>query len=66
MTHLLKMIFLHHMKDQKKNFSPFLRKRPFDHRKESLKNSQFHFKVSTSNLLQVALLTRYGRKAGSH
>ena len=23
-------------------------------------------KVSTSNLLQVALLTRYGRKAGSH
>ena len=43
MPHLLKMIFLHRVKDQKKIFSPFLRKRPFDHRKESLKNSQFHF-----------------------
>ena len=43
-THLLKMIFLHRVKDQTKNFSPFLRKRPFDHRKESLKNRQFHFK----------------------
>ena len=43
-THLLKRIFLHREKDQTKNFSPFLYKRPFDHRKEFLKNSQFHFK----------------------
>ena len=43
-THLLKRIFLHREKDQTKNFSPFLCKRPFDHRKEFLKNSQFHFK----------------------
>ena len=43
-THLLKRIFLHREKDQTKNFSPFLCKRPFDHRKEFLKSSQFHFK----------------------
>ena len=43
-THLLKRIFLHREKDQTKNFSPFLCKRPSDHRKELLKNSQFHFK----------------------
>ena len=43
-THLLKRIFLHCEKDQTKNFSPFLYKRPFDHRKEFLKSSQFHFK----------------------
>ena len=43
-THLLKTILLHREKDQKKNFSAFLCKRPFDHRKEFLKNSQFHFK----------------------
>ena len=43
-THLLKRIFLHREKDQTNNFSPFLCKRPFDHRKEFLKNSQFHFK----------------------
>ena len=43
-THLLKRIFLYREKDQTKNFSPFLYKRPFDHRKEFLKSSQFHFK----------------------
>ena len=41
---MLKRIFLHREKDQTKNFSPFLCKRPFDHRKEFLKSSQFHFK----------------------
>ena len=44
MTHLLKGIFLHHEKDQTKNFSPFSYERPFDHWKEFLKSSQFHFK----------------------
>ena len=52
-THFLKRIFLHREKDQKKNFSPFLCKRPFDHQKEFLKSNQFHFKgfhfKSTSN-----------------
>ena len=43
-THLLKRIFLHHEKDQTNNFSPFLYKISFDHRKEFLKSSQFHFK----------------------
>ena len=62
MTHLLKMIFLHRAKDQKNNFSPVLHKRPFDHRKESLKTANSTSKVSTSNLLQVALLTRYVEK----
>ena len=36
-THLLKRIFLHREKDQTKNFSPFLCKRPLDHRKQFLK-----------------------------
>ena len=31
-----------------KNFSPFLYKRPFDHREEFLKSSQFHFKSFSS------------------
>ena len=43
-TYFLKRIFLHREKDQTKNFSPFSCKRPFDHRKEFLKSSQFHFK----------------------
>ena len=43
-THFLERSFLHREKDQTKNFSPFLRKRPFDHRKEFLENNQFHFK----------------------
>ena len=43
MTHLLKMIFLHRAKDQKNNFSPVLHKRPFDHRKESLKTNPQRF-----------------------
>ena len=51
MTHLMKMIFLHRVKDQKNNFSPVLHKRPFDHRKESLKTANSTSKVSTSNLL---------------
>ena len=34
MTHLLKEIFLHHKKDQTKNFSPCSYERPFDHWKE--------------------------------
>ena len=41
---MLKKIFLHREKDQTKNFSPFLCKRPFDHQKEFLKSSQIHFK----------------------
>ena len=63
-THLLKRIFLYREKEQTKNFYPFLRKRLFDHRKEFLKNSQSTSKGSTSNLLQVAFLTRCGGKAG--
>ena len=43
-THLLKRIFLHREKDETKNLSPFLCKRPFDHGKEFLKSSQLHFK----------------------
>ena len=43
-NHLLKRIFLQREKDQTKNFSLFLCKRPFDHRKVFLKNSQFHLK----------------------
>ena len=43
-THLLKRVFLYRDKDQTKNFCPFLYKRPFDHRKELLKGSQFYFK----------------------
>ena len=43
-TYLLKRISLHHEKDQTNNFSPFLYKSPFGHRKEFLKSSQFHLK----------------------
>ena len=53
-THLLKRISLHREKDQTNNFSPFLYKSPFGHRKEFLKSSQFHlkgihFKSTSSN-----------------
>ena len=43
-THLPKRISLHPEKDQTKKFSPFLYKRPSDHREEFLKSRQFHFK----------------------
>ena len=43
-AHLRERIFLLRQKDQTKNFSPFWSKRPFDYRKEFLKNSKFHFK----------------------
>ena len=42
--HTSLQIFLHREKGKTKNFYLFLDKRPFDHRKEFLKSSQFHFK----------------------
>ena len=62
--YLLKIISLHREKDQTKNFSPFLCKRPFEHRKKFLKSNQFHLKGLHFKPLQVALSARYGEKAG--
>ena len=53
-------------KDKTNNFSPFLFERPFDHRKELLKNSQFHFKGFLFKFTSSGSFNVVRRKSRNH
>ena len=62
----MKSNFLHCEKDQTKNSSPFWCKWPFYHQKKLLKAANSTSKGSSSNLLQMVLLTKVWWKSGNY